>query len=189
MTGCGNSPSKSIQTTEALPLEVKEIEDQSVVSCDLPTTIALDNETLISLGMPDLDGGSQMEFILGADNNVQKASSLISLSTGPNFVSYTFEKGVMKRAHFVADAYTPIFDEAGEFVEIDYEKLIPLQDTVFTFNSDGTETVLRNLEPNMEELLLILNPPLDPYNEWFEHHWESTYEFLDLWKIDFCSNQ
>lgn len=188
---------ETIENVVKTPVEIdlsaetvaRESVEVTIDNCDWPKTVMLDNATLVSLGMPELPGGAQMEFNFDESNNIIEANSLINLSTGPNFVTYTFDQSGIKSAQFIADAFTPIFDENGDFVEIDYNALVPLQDTVFVFNDDGSVDLQNNKEPNMEELMLILNPPLEPYEEWFQFHWESTYEFFELWKAGFCAQK
>jgi hypothetical protein len=156
-------------------------------TCTWPQSVVLDNQTLITLGMPDLEGGAQMEFEFDDAQELIAAESLIGLSTGPNFVSYELVAGDIKSARFMADAYTPTFSEEGDFLGIDRNQITPLQDTTFYFAADDTVTVTKTLEPNMEELMLILNPPLEPYTDWFTYHLDSTYEFFELWKDVHCA--
>lgn len=188
--GCVSPPTESPSVPNNIQPVTTEIQTEVIetaTDCVLPDNITLDNDELRALGMPELDGGSQMTFAFDENQNLQAASVLLGLSTGPNFVAYTFADGQIQTAQFMADAYVPLFDEAGEFVALDYDQLMPLQDTLFTFQADGSVAVQNTLEPTMEQLMLILNPPLEPYDEWFQYHWQSSYEFFELWKNNFCA--
>lgn len=177
-------PNESAVVSEQTNLSTDE--KTSSTTCAIPEVLEIDNQALISFGMPDFPGGAHIKFMHDEAKNLVEASIMLGFETGPSFISYFLEQGDLKTVHFFADAYVPNFSEEGEFLGLDTSTTVPIQETIFSVAADGTVNVNPIITPTMEELMIILNPPTEPYLDWIESSFTGTYEFFELWQQKNC---